>query len=79
MGRMMDGLYFSAPLADGRTLCLSQMTDRRAAMATHAIEDTSGYFLYELTGTGERASVEVIARLVDEESVLRLRTMLALR
>lgn len=75
----MDGLYFSAPLADGRTLCLAQMTERRAAMALEAIEDTSGYFLYELAGTGDAARVEIIARLADEDAVLRLRTMLALR
>lgn len=75
----MDGLYFSAPLDDGRTLCLTQLTDRRVAMSPDAIEDTSGYFLYELTGTGDAARVDVIARVETEDAVLRLRTMLNLR
>lgn len=79
MGRTMESLYFSAALDDERTLCLAPMTDRRAAMAEQEIEDTSGYFLYELTGTGDAARVAIIARADSEDAVLKLRAMLNLR
>lgn len=74
----MDDLYFSAPLGDERTLCLAAITERRRAMASQQIDDPSGYFLYELTGSGESARVEIIARLVSHEAVERLREMLNL-
>ena len=79
MGRTMEGMYFSTALDDGRTLCLTQMTDRRAAMSVRAIEDTSGYFLYELTGIGDTALVDVIARVDSDDAVLKLSKILNLR
>lgn len=74
----MEGFYFSAPIDDERTLCLAPMTDRRLAMATEEIRDASGYFLYELNGSGESARVEIIARIVSEDAAYRLRDMLNL-
>lgn len=74
----MDDLYFSAPLDEERTLCLSSITERRRAMASQPLDDTSGYFLYELTGSGESARVEIIARIISEDAVHRLRDMLKL-
>jgi hypothetical protein len=74
----MDYYYFSAELQDGRMLCLSQMTDRRLAMSGQAIDDVSGYFLYELHGKHDTAPVEIIARVPTEEAAFRLREMLNL-
>jgi hypothetical protein len=75
----MDYYYFSADLEDGRILCLSQMTDRRLALAGQAGEDVSGYFFfYELHGKDESAPVEIIARVPTEEAAFRLRDMLNL-
>lgn len=74
----MDGLYFSAELDGERTLCLSLITDRRLSMAGQDLGDTSGYFLYELIGSGESARVEIIARLISEDAIHRLRSMLKL-
>lgn len=74
----MDSLYFSAPIDEERTLCLAPITERRREMASQEIDDPSGYFLYELTGSGESARVEIIARLISEDAVFRLRDMLKL-
>ena len=74
----MEGLYFSAPVDDERTLCLAPMTDRRLSMASQDVPDTSGYFLYELIGTGETARVEIIARVISDEAIHRLREMIRL-
>lgn len=74
----MDDLYFSAPIDQERTLCLSPITERRREMSSQLIDDPSGYFLYELTGTGESARVEIIARIISEDAVYRLREMLKL-
>lgn len=54
------------------------MTDRRLSMAAQDVPDTSGYFLYELIGTGETARVEIIARVISDEAIHRLREMLRL-
>ncbi len=74
----MDDLYFSAPIDNERTLCLAPITERRRAMSSQQIDDPSGYFLYELTGSGESARVEIIARILSEDAVHRLRDMLKL-
>lgn len=74
----MEGFYFSARIDDECTLCLAPMTERRLSMAAEPVADTSGYFLYELKGTGESARVEIIARIVSDDAALRLRDMLKL-
>ena len=74
----MEGLYFSATLGNGNTLCLSSITERRLAMAAEPVADARGYFLYELTGSGESAHVEILGHIVSEEAVHRLREMLKL-
>jgi hypothetical protein len=71
----MDDLYFSVPLEDDRLLCLAPLTERRLEMAGQDLEDTSGYFLYEQRGEGDRATVEIIAHVVSPEGAMRLRDM----
>lgn len=68
----MDDLYFSVNLGDERTLCLTPLTDRNLAMSGQEIENLSGYFLFEKCGTGEFATVEIIAQIVSADAVLRI-------
>jgi len=71
----MDGFYFSVNLDDERILCLAPLTDRRLAMSGQEVADAGGYFLYEQHGTGDLASVEIIAHVMSEEAVYRLKNM----
>ena len=69
----MDEHYFSVRLGEERTLCLAPLTDRRIAMSGQEIPDPSGYFLFEQRGTDENARVEIIAQVLSEDAVFRLR------
>ncbi len=69
----MEDIYFSVNLQDGHTLCLAPLTDRRIAMSGQEIPDTGGYFLYEQKGRGEHADIEVIAHILSEDAVMRIK------
>ena len=71
----MDEFYFSVNIDNERTLCLAPLTDRRLAMAGEEIVDASGYFLFEKRGNGDYAGIDVIAKVVSEDAVFRLRDM----
>lgn len=71
----MSDYYFSVNIDADRTLCLAPLTDRRLGMSGQQIEDLSGYFLYEQHGTGDAASIEIIAKVLTEDAALRLRDM----
>lgn len=71
----MSEFYFSVSLDNDRTLCLAPLTDRKIAISGQEIADPSGYFLYETRGSDEAGAVEIIAQIVSEEAVLRLRDM----
>ena len=68
----MDDFYFSVNLDNERTLYLAPLTERRISMSGQELADTSGLFLFEQCGTGESARIEIIARIISEESVFRL-------
>lgn len=70
----MDEFYFSVNIDADRKLCLAPLTERRLAMAGQELSDTSGYFLYEQYGEGDFARVEILAHVVSEEAVGRIRT-----
>ena len=72
----MDELYFSVNLDNERMLCLAPLTDRRIVMSGQELADTGGYFLFEKTGSGERAGIEVIAQGISDDAVNRLRALL---
>jgi hypothetical protein len=74
----VTGFYFSRQVGEGVTLCLAPITERRLKMAIDRVSDPSGYFLYELTGSGDAAKVEIIARVSSDEGVHRLRRLLDL-
>jgi hypothetical protein len=69
----MDQIYLSVDLDENRTLCLAPLSDRRLAMSGQEIEDPSGYFLYEKFGEGDFAKIEILARIVSDAAVSRLR------
>ena len=71
----MHEYYFSVDLDDNRTLFLTPLTDRWIAMSGDDVPDQSGYFLFEKSGTGESASIEIIAQVFSDEAALRLREM----
>jgi hypothetical protein len=75
----MAEYYFSARIDSDTTLCIAPLTDRRIELSGEDIEDTSGYFLYELKGGGEPNEVRIIARLASEEAAFELKDMLSLR
>ena len=71
----MNEFYFSVNLDNERTLCLAPLTNRRIAMSGQEIDNPGGYFLYERSGSGDFANVEIIAHVVSEDAVYRLRDM----
>ena len=71
----MAEFYFTVNLDNERTLCLAPLTDRKIAMAGIELNDPSGYFLFEKRGSGDLASIEVIAQVLTEDAALRLRDM----
>lgn len=71
----MDDFYFSVNLDNDRTLCLAPLTDRRIEMSGQAIEDSSGYFLYEQRNSEEFGGIEIIARVLNDDGINRLRSI----
>ncbi len=71
----MHEYYFSLDLDDNRTLFLTPLTDRWIEMSGDDVPDQSGYFLFEKSGTGESASIEIIAQIFSDEAALKLREM----
>lgn len=70
----MAELYFSTNVGNDAELCISPLTDSRAAAA--GVDDSIGYFLYERTHSDD--GVAVIARLHSEEAALRLSQILGM-
>jgi hypothetical protein len=70
----MDEFYFSTTVDNDVMLCISPLTDEKAAAA--GLKDGLGYFLYERKHSDD--AIAVIARLHDEEAVLRLSRMLGM-
>jgi hypothetical protein len=71
----MSEYFFSVPLDGARCLYLAPLVDQDLELAGQEISDTSGYFLFEKTGMGDGAQVEILAQAVSEEAALRLRDL----
>ena len=69
----MDEYYFSVDIDEKRKLCLSPLTNRLAERADIAIQDTSGYYLYEQEGTIENPFIKILAHIISEEGLFDLR------
>ncbi|MDX8534779.1 hypothetical protein RFM41_26555 [Mesorhizobium sp. VK25A] len=52
---------------------MAPLTERRISMSGQELADTSGYFLFEQRGAGEFATVEIIAQILSDDAVYRLR------
>lgn len=74
----MGLFFFSAKIDEERTLFLAPLTERRKQHAGQRLDETSGYFLYEMHGQGDEAEIEIIARIDDDEAALRLKEILKL-
>jgi hypothetical protein len=74
----MDDLYLSVNTDEGTTLFLAPLTDRQLSMSTDRVTDPSGYFLFEKRGSGNLASIEILAHIVSDDAANRLRSMLNL-
>ena len=72
----MSDFFFSVALDQSRTLCVAPLTDQCITNSGQDIGDTSGYFLFEKTGTGERAEIEILAQATSEDAAFRLRQLL---
>jgi hypothetical protein len=72
----MAEFYFSVNTDNDRSLCIAPLTDRAISLCTQEIADPSGYFLFERRGSTEGGAIEVIAQVLSEEAVFRLRDML---
>lgn len=74
----MDELYLSVNLDNERTICIAPLTQRQIDASGEEMDDDSGYFLFERIGSGDSASINVLARLASEEAVESLRHVLGL-
>ncbi|MCV9938699.1 hypothetical protein OIU35_20320 [Boseaceae bacterium BT-24-1] len=72
----MADMYFSVNIDNDRTLCLAPLTERKIIASGQDIADTSGYFLFERRGSGDFATVEIIAQVISDDAVFRIREML---
>ena len=71
----MDDFYFSVRIDEELTLCLAPLTQRRMDMSGDEVTDQSGYFLFEKRGGGESAKIDIIARALNDDGVVRLKEM----
>ena len=72
----MDQYYFSTNIGNATSLCISPLSDVRAAAAGLDPNQAEGYFLYERTQTGAAAEISVIAQVMSDEAAFRLSQML---
>jgi hypothetical protein len=72
----MSEFFFSVALDKSRTLCVAPLTDQCITNSGQELNDISGYFLFEKSGTGDRAEIEILAQATSEEAAFRLRQLL---
>lgn len=75
---MDDQYYFSSNIDNATSLCISPLSDNRAAAAGLDPNQAEGYFLYERTQTGAAAEISVIAKVISADAAFRLSRMLKL-
>ena len=74
----MQGFYFSASNARGETLYLSPITNRIIEQSKDEIEDTSGYFLYQVIDSKPHNLVNILAQIHSDDAALKMRDVLGL-
>jgi hypothetical protein len=74
----MSELYFSTNLDNDTVLCLSTLTDRKAAAAGEEIESPLGYYLYETSSSDDADRISILAKVASEDAAMRLRELLGM-
>lgn len=74
----MEGYYFSANIDNGRQICISPLSNRKIELSGQEISDQSGYFLYEQKVSNDVEEVEIIAHVLTDDGVWKLRELLGL-
>jgi hypothetical protein len=75
----MSELYFSTNLNNETLLCISTLTDRKAAAAGDEIETPLGYYLYETSCSNDADQISILAKVTSEDAALRLRVLLGMK
>lgn len=65
----MEDYFYSADIGDGRKLCLAPLTDWQIQNSGQDIPEFDGYFLFERDSANR---IEVIAKVISEEAILRI-------
>jgi hypothetical protein len=69
----MSEYYFSVNLDEKRQLCIAPLSERMIECLDIDISDVNGHFLFERSGSLERPSVKLLAKIIDDEAVFELR------
>ena len=78
MGVVMAELYFSTNLSNDTMLCISTLTDRKAAAAGADLDSPLGYYLYETSCGEDTDRISIIAKVSSEDAAMRLRMLLGM-
>ena len=74
----MSELYLSSETDDGMRLSIAPITSTKLARCVDAPPDTSGYFLTEEDTSDPLGVINILARIEDDESAVRLGRMFAM-
>ena len=69
----MDDMFLSAPLGDGREICMSPLSRQTfEANQLQDLGDDFGYFIYEFDTKRPGAGIEVLAKAASYDAAMRL-------
>jgi hypothetical protein len=69
----MQHLLFSAPLPDGREVCISPVSaDAFEANRAYSLGDDSGYFIYEFDEKQPETGIEILAKATSYDAAMRI-------
>jgi hypothetical protein len=72
-GSDMRDYFFSAPMPDGRQICVSPISrDTFDANQAHELGDDFGYFIYEFDADRPASGIEILAKAASFEAAVRL-------
>lgn len=68
----MGNYYFSRALENDRAIFIAPLSDIDVQASGEALEDASGYFLYQRCYRTTESQITVLARLQSEEAALEM-------
>lgn len=74
----MSDLYLTGNGPDGKILTIAPITSKRLARCPEPPADTTGYFLTEEDQCNPIGTINILARIEDDEAAFRLGQMFAL-